>query len=73
MLGAAYADRGLRGAAVIGAVLVVPNAVTQMLKIATAEDRVRMPHTSAVHVDAGVVAQRARDGRDRRSPCARSP
>lgn len=43
--------RGLRGALVVGAILAVSNAVSQLLKRALAVDRVPGAHTPAVHVD----------------------
>ena len=61
VIAAAVADRGIGGAAVIAAVLLVPNLVTQVLKQVTAEDRVGNAVSAAVHVDARFVAERARD------------
>jgi len=48
--GMALLTRGLRGATVVGLVLLAPNVVTQLLKRGLAEDRVAGPVTSAVHV-----------------------
>lgn len=48
---AALATRGTRGAVTVAAILVVPNAVTHLLKTLTAEDRVPGSSTPALHVD----------------------
>jgi membrane-associated phospholipid phosphatase len=50
VVAAAVSAYGARGGVVVGALLVIPNAVTQALKVATSEDRVRGPHTFLVHV-----------------------
>ncbi len=50
VVAAAHHYRGPRVAAVTAAVIVVPNAVSQALKVITAEDRVNGPLTPAVHV-----------------------
>ncbi len=47
---AAAAYHGARAAIVTAAVIVVPNAVSQVLKVVTAVDRVQAPHTPALHV-----------------------
>ncbi|MEA2124287.1 MAG: hypothetical protein QOI80_1069 [Solirubrobacteraceae bacterium] len=48
----ALTTRGKRGAAVVAAILIVPNVVTQLLKTTTAENRVDFPPTPIVHVEA---------------------
>ena len=47
----ALITRGPRGAIAVAAILVIPNAVTQQLKVLTAEDRVPGSFTSTLHVD----------------------
>jgi membrane-associated phospholipid phosphatase len=51
VLAAGYVRYGRAGAVVVAAVLVAPNALTQWLKDATAEDRVGPGRPDIVHVD----------------------
>lgn len=52
VVAAAFTFRGLRAAILTGVVIVVPNAVSQALKVLTAEDRVFGADTPVLHVSA---------------------